>query len=97
MIDAVDGPVNAEPLCLTVEGGGCYGFAVVMVKLRGWQMDLDDLEPRNKKPEPRNLDVMSIEALDEYIAELEAEIARIRQAIAAKKDARAGANSVFKI
>ncbi len=60
-------------------------------------MDLDDLEPRNKKPEPRNLDVMSIEALDEYIAELEAEIARIRQAIAAKKDARAGANSVFKI
>jgi len=60
-------------------------------------MDLDDLEPRNEKPEPRNLDVMSIEALDEYIAELEAEIARIRQAIAAKKDARAGADSVFKI
>jgi len=60
-------------------------------------MDLDDLEPRDKKPEPKNLDVMSIEALDEYIAELETEIARIRQAIAAKKEARAGANSVFKI
>ena len=60
-------------------------------------MDMDDLEPRDKKPEPKNLDVMSIEALDEYIAELETEIARIRQAIAAKKEARAGANSVFKI
>ena len=60
-------------------------------------MDLDDLEPRDKKAEPKNLDVMSIEALDEYIAELKTEIARIRQAIAAKKEARAGANSVFKI
>ncbi|MDP6785727.1 MAG: DUF1192 domain-containing protein [Rhodospirillales bacterium] len=60
-------------------------------------MDLDDLEPRNKKPEPRNLDVMSIEALNEYIGELEAEIARIRHAIAAKEEARAGADSVFKI
>ena len=62
-----------------------------------WNMDLDDLEPRNKKPEPRNLDVMSIEALNEYIGELEVEIARIRQAIAAKKEARDGADSVFKI
>jgi uncharacterized small protein (DUF1192 family) len=60
-------------------------------------MDLDDLEPRKKKPELRNLDVMSIEALNEYIGELEVEIARIRQAIAAKKEARAGADSVFKI
>ena len=60
-------------------------------------MDLDDLEPQKQKPEPKNLDVMSIEALGEYIAEMEAEIARVRQAIAAKKEARAGADSVFKI
>ena len=40
-------------------------------------MDLEDLEPRNRKPPPKNLDVMSIEALHEYIAELEAEIARV--------------------
>ena len=59
-------------------------------------MDLDDLEPRDKKPEPKNLDVMSIEALEECIAELEAEITRVRQAIAAKKEARTGADSVFK-
>jgi len=28
-------------------------------------MDLDDLDLRNKKREPRNLDIMSIVALDE--------------------------------
>ena len=59
-------------------------------------MDLDDLEPRDKQPEPKNLDVMSIESLEDYIAEMETEIARVRQAIAAKKEARAGADSVFK-
>jgi uncharacterized small protein (DUF1192 family) len=59
-------------------------------------MDLDDLDPRNKKREPRNLDIMSIVALDELITELEAEITRIRQVIAAKKGARAGVNLVFK-
>jgi uncharacterized small protein (DUF1192 family) len=96
MIGTVGGPVNAGPPCLTVGGGGCYGFAVVVADLGGRNMDLDDLEPRNKKPEPRNLDVMSIKALEECIAELEGEIARVRQAIAAKKDARAGADSVFK-
>lgn len=59
-------------------------------------MDLDELEPRKKKPELKNLDVMSIEALEEYIGELEAEIERVRQAIATKQDARAGAESFFK-
>lgn len=59
-------------------------------------MDTDDLEPQQKKPEPKNLDEMSIEALGEYIAELEAEIARVREVIAAKEDARSGAETVFK-
>ena len=59
-------------------------------------MDLDDLEPRNKKPPPKNLDEMSIEALNDYIAELEGEIARVRGAISAKEAARAGAEAVFK-
>src|SRR3546814_4238895 len=31
------------------------------------------LEPRHAKPKPKDLDVMSIEALNDYIAELEAE------------------------
>jgi uncharacterized small protein (DUF1192 family) len=60
------------------------------------EMDILDLEPQAPKPEPRNLDVMSIEALRDYIAELETEIARVRKAIAAKQSARQGAESVFK-
>ena len=61
-------------------------------------MDADDLEPQHQKikPPPVNLDELSIEALGEYIAELEAEIARVREAIAAKEDARTGAESFFK-
>ncbi|MEQ8195628.1 MAG: DUF1192 domain-containing protein [Rhodospirillales bacterium] len=59
-------------------------------------MDILDLEPKTPKPKPRNLDEMSIEALDDYIAELETEIARARETIAAKQSARQGAESVFK-
>ena len=59
-------------------------------------MDADDLEPIKKKPAPRNLDEMSIEALHEYIAGLQAEIERARGAIAGKQSARQGAESFFK-
>ena len=59
-------------------------------------MDIEDLEPKNKKPEPKNLEVMSIEALGEYIEELVAEIARVRIEIASKEKAREGAEAVFK-
>ena len=59
-------------------------------------MDVDDLEPKQALPEPKNLDVMSIEALTDYITELEAEIARARDVIAVKEKARAGADAVFK-
>jgi len=59
-------------------------------------MDIEDLEPRKKKPQPKNLDDMSIEALKEYIAELESEIARARDTIAQKEKARLGADQFFK-
>ena len=59
-------------------------------------MDADDLEPRPKKSSPRNLDELSVEALKDYIAELEAEIARVRAAIGAKQSARHGAEAFFK-
>jgi len=61
-------------------------------------MDTDDLEPRHQKRklEPKNLEELSIEALGEYIAELEAEIARARSAIAEKESAHDDADSVFK-
>ena len=59
-------------------------------------MDTDDLEPRKPKPAPKNPEEMSIEALYEYISEMEAEIARVRETIAAKEKAREGAESFFK-
>jgi uncharacterized small protein (DUF1192 family) len=58
-------------------------------------MDTDDLEPEKKKPKLKDLEEMSIEALQEYIAEMEAEIARVREAIAGKEDARTGAEVFF--
>ena len=59
-------------------------------------MDTDDLEPKKKKPEQRNLEVLSIEALGEYIDDLEAEIRRVRDAITGKQEARKGADAFFK-
>ena len=59
-------------------------------------MDTDDLEPRAKRPQLKNLEEMSIEALGEYISELEAEIDRAKQMIAKKEDARRGAETFFK-
>ena len=59
-------------------------------------MDTDDLEPVKKKAGQKDLEVMSIEALGDYIAELEGEIARVRVAISFKEDAKNGAESAFK-
>ena len=59
-------------------------------------MDMDDLEPGKKKVEKKNLDILSIEALGDYIAELEAEINRVRDAIAHKEQARDAADAFFK-
>ena len=59
-------------------------------------MDTDDLEPRAPKAAPKNLDEMSIEAIEAYIAGLEAEIARAQTAIAAKRNFRQGAEQFFK-
>jgi len=59
-------------------------------------MDLDELEPRKKPQEKKDLEVMSIGALGEYIEELASEITRVREAIAQKEKARLGAESVFK-
>ena len=59
-------------------------------------MDSDDLEPKKQKTAPNSLDEMSIEALHDYIGELEAEIDRVRQSIGAKEKARVGAEDVFR-
>lgn len=59
-------------------------------------MEDEDLQPREQKPPVKNLDVLSIEALEEYIAELETEIERVRADIAKKQSARSAAESVFR-
>jgi len=59
-------------------------------------MDIEDLEPRKKSVQPKNLDTLSIEELNFYIAELQAEIERARAKIAVKEAHRAGAASLFK-
>ena len=59
-------------------------------------MNLDDLEPRKAKPAPKDLGVMSVAELNEYIAGLEAEIARARAAIDAKQSHKNAAEALFK-
>ena len=59
-------------------------------------MELDDLEPRNRPPQKKNLEVMSVEELGDYVAALEAEIERTREMIAVKRDHLSSADSVFK-
>ena len=62
-------------------------------------MDPEELEPRPKKPErpePRDLELLSVDELEDCIAEMEAEIARMRAAITAKKRVREGAETLFR-
>ena len=53
-------------------------------------------KPKPKGIQPLDLDMMSIDALGEYIEELEAEIVRVKAKIATKQDARGAAESFFK-
>jgi uncharacterized small protein (DUF1192 family) len=59
-------------------------------------MDPEELEPRLRKPPPKNLNEMSIEAIGDYIGELKAEIARAEATIEAKRKIRSGADALFK-
>ena len=58
--------------------------------------DLDDLDPKQKKPQPRNLDAMNIEDLKEYAVVLKAELARVEDKIKAKQSHATAAASLFK-
>lgn len=59
-------------------------------------MEWDDLEPRKAKPKPKDLQPLSVAELDDYIAELEAEIIRAREMIAVKRKERSGAEGLFR-
>ena len=59
-------------------------------------MDPEELEPRKQKPQLRNLDVLSIEELNDYIEEMRTEIRRVEEKIAAKKAQLSAAAGLFK-
>ena len=63
-------------------------------------MDENELEPQARepgiKPDVKNLEVLSIDALEEYIGELTMEIERVREEIKRKNSARSAAESVFR-
>jgi uncharacterized small protein (DUF1192 family) len=63
---------------------------------RETEMDEEDLLPQRQKPKPRDLSLLGIAELEEYIAGLEEEIARARVEIAAKRGHRGGAEALFK-
>ena len=59
-------------------------------------MDDEDDIIRPKDWKPRNLETLSIEQLEEYVAELEREILRVQADIAKKRAHISGAESLFK-
>lgn len=59
-------------------------------------MDEEELLPRRQPPKPKDLTLLGIAELEEYIGGLEAEIDRARTEIAAKQRQRSGAESLFK-
>jgi uncharacterized small protein (DUF1192 family) len=60
------------------------------------QMFDDDLEPRKQKKQPRDLEKMSVDELEEYVVELSAEIERVNEEIKKKKMHAEAASSIFK-
>ena len=59
-------------------------------------MDEEDLAPQRQTPKLKDLTLMGIAELEDYIAGLDSEIARARAEIAAKEKQRSGAEALFK-
>jgi uncharacterized small protein (DUF1192 family) len=59
-------------------------------------MDEEDLLPRRQPAKPKDLTLLGIAELEDYIAGLEAEITRARDEITAKQRQRSGADALFK-
>lgn len=59
-------------------------------------MDMDDLDPKTKKPQKRNLEPLGVAELENYIGELREEIARVEADIARKKKHLSAAESLFR-
>lgn len=59
-------------------------------------MDEEDLLPQRQPKKPKDLTLLGIAELEDYIARLESEIARARAEIAVKQKQRSGAEAIFK-
>jgi uncharacterized small protein (DUF1192 family) len=59
-------------------------------------MDEEDLLPQRQKPKPRDLSLMGVAELEEYIAEMRTEIARVEAEIAEKKKHGGAAAALFR-
>jgi uncharacterized small protein (DUF1192 family) len=59
-------------------------------------MDTDDLEPRKPVAKPKDLDLMGVEELQDYLADLDAEAQRVREKILSKTDYQSVADQLFK-
>jgi len=59
-------------------------------------LDTDDLEPKKVKPQPRELETLAVSELQDYIEQLQAEIARAQAVIDRKQNHRSGAEAFFK-
>jgi uncharacterized small protein (DUF1192 family) len=60
------------------------------------KMDEEDLLPGKKPAPPKDLSLLGIAELEEYINRLEGEVARARAEIAEKRKHRGGAEALFK-
>jgi uncharacterized small protein (DUF1192 family) len=60
-------------------------------------MDTDDLEPKTKRVQKRNLEPLSVEELAAYVEDLKAEIVRVEEDMKKKKAHLAAAANLFKI
>ena len=59
-------------------------------------MDEEDLLPQKQPVKPKDLTLLGIGELKEYIGRLEGEIARARAEIAVKQRQRSGAEELFR-
>ena len=59
-------------------------------------MDEEDLAPQRQKPKLKDLSLLGVAELEEYIAGLDSEISRARAEIAARQKQRSGAEALFK-
>ena len=56
----------------------------------------DDLEPKNKPAQLKNMEPLSLDELDDYIDDLKSEIVRAQGEIERKKASMSAASSFFK-